>query len=500
MIVLLAIAPLLKSSLFWAYLIQLKEYRYDRFRDYLNTPDAIRAIFSVQHILELVWIIIYLLWSREVIWYILALETLFVLYKLLNKGILKPVFTSKMIMIYSLDLLIQWMLIFALRDNPIYILLILLCTFWFIAISTILTLPISFYLKKRIISQAKHKIESLSNLTSIWVTWSFGKTTVKEFLYQIISSYYPTICTPENQNTPLGVSNAIIKLISPETRYFICEMWAYRIGEIKELGDIVKHKIGFLTWIWDQHLGLFGSIEAIIQTKFEIIVGASHIYVNNDNVHVNKNVKEGMIRYWIQNKSSDCKLLSYNYDERTTYFVISYRGKVYSYVTPIYWEHNLLNLTWVIACCIDLGLSESQISDSVKKLEMPESTFKAIQRDNDVIYIDDTHNLSEDWLLASINALTRFKWYKKILVLDDVIELWPDSPKIHFRLWQIIAKEKLDLIKYVGSYYKKDFIAWLVDWWYSIEQIVEKLCDISHKTVILFEWRASNKTFKGLIS
>jgi len=45
------------------------------------------------------------------------------------------------------------------------------------------------------------------------------------------------------------------------------EMGAYKRGEIKEICDIVKPKIGILTAINEQHLALFGSIKNTIKAN-----------------------------------------------------------------------------------------------------------------------------------------------------------------------------------------------------------------------------------------
>ena len=52
---------------------------------------------------------------------------------------------------------------------------------------------------------------------------------------------------------------------------FIAEMGAYKVGEIKELCDLVHPKYGILTRIGKAHLELFGSVENIQKAKFELI-------------------------------------------------------------------------------------------------------------------------------------------------------------------------------------------------------------------------------------
>jgi UDP-N-acetylmuramyl pentapeptide synthase len=93
------------------------------------------------------------------------------------------------------------------------------------------------------------------------ITGSYGKTSTKEFLYAILSEKYKVVKTEGNNNTNIGVAYTVLNKVSDDYDYFICEMGAYKIGEIAEICGIVKPEIGILTGINEQHIDLFGSIE-----------------------------------------------------------------------------------------------------------------------------------------------------------------------------------------------------------------------------------------------
>lgn len=107
-------------------------------------------------------------------------------------------------------------------------------------------------------------------MISIGITGSWGKTTTKEQLWRILKMKRYTQKTIGNQNTVLGISKQILK-IPPGTKIFICEMGAYKRGEIKEICQLVKPKIGIITAIGPMHLERFVSIENIKRAKLELI-------------------------------------------------------------------------------------------------------------------------------------------------------------------------------------------------------------------------------------
>ena len=64
---------------------------------------------------------------------------------------------------------------------------------------------------------AKHWLKIHPNVLIIAVTGSYGKTTTKEYLYQILSSKYTVAKTNENQNTDIGVSISILNNLKKYT-------------------------------------------------------------------------------------------------------------------------------------------------------------------------------------------------------------------------------------------------------------------------------------------
>ena len=120
-------------------------------------------------------------------------------------------------------------------------------------------------------SKAKNKLRSMNNLKVIGVTGSYGKTSCKNVLSDILNIKYNALATTKNLNTDYGLMMTINNNLDRFTDVFIAEMGAYVRGDIKKLCDFVKPKYGILTTIGTAHLESFGSEENIIKAKFELI-------------------------------------------------------------------------------------------------------------------------------------------------------------------------------------------------------------------------------------
>ncbi len=281
-------------------------------------------------------------------------------------------------------------------------------------------------------------------------------------------------------------------------------MWAYREWEINTLWEIVDHKYGFLTAIWNQHIWLFWDQKKLIKAKSEIqnsiIKNNWILYINYDNKKISKikfQKKLNIIKYWT---SKECDAISEFKKISGSNFIFSFKYKNINETlsTNLLWEHNIINLTWVIVFCIDQWLKIEKLQKYLLNLKTPKNTLRIKEKKYwkiKVKIIDDTYNLSEDWLFAWLNLLKYFsKKYEKILIIDDILELWKNAKNIHYKIWKRIAKKwYIDKIIYVWVNYKTEFKKWLLDWKFKNDSILTSIKEIEKDTIFLLEWRNAKK-------
>jgi len=110
----------------------------------------------------------------------------------------------------------------------------------------------------------------LENLTVIAITGSQGKTSTKDLLAHMLSAVGPTVSPIGSFNNDLGLPITLLEC-DERTRFCILEMGARHKGDIARLALIAKPNIGVVLTVGSAHLGEFGSVEAIAQTKSELI-------------------------------------------------------------------------------------------------------------------------------------------------------------------------------------------------------------------------------------
>jgi UDP-N-acetylmuramoyl-tripeptide--D-alanyl-D-alanine ligase len=110
----------------------------------------------------------------------------------------------------------------------------------------------------------------LKTLTVIGITGSQGKTTTKDLLRHMLSQHGATVAPQGNYNNELGVPLTILAC-TPDTKFAIIEMGARHMGDIAHLASIAQPDIAVVLRVGMAHLGEFGSMELIAQTKSELV-------------------------------------------------------------------------------------------------------------------------------------------------------------------------------------------------------------------------------------
>jgi len=85
----------------------------------------------------------------------------------------------------------------------------------FVLLGNVLISPYFESIKARIRKQAVGKVTKMPNLKVVTVAGSYGKTTVKNFIHQLVQYNYRTQMIPGNINTPAGIAGWVNSNLQP---------------------------------------------------------------------------------------------------------------------------------------------------------------------------------------------------------------------------------------------------------------------------------------------
>lgn len=348
---------------------------------------------------------------------------------------------------------------------------IYLFTPFFILLSKIILSPLEKINNNRYIRNAKNKLIE-SKAIKIGITGSFGKTSVKNILKEILSRKYSVLMTPESYNTPLGIA-ITAQSLTGSIEIFIAEMGARHKGDIKELTDIVRPEIGIVTGVNNQHMETFRNIENTAKTKYELIeglTGRKFAVVNADNKYTLDMCGMGTpLKTAGFNKEGDIVIDNLKTSVFGTTFDLLLDGEVLPLKTRLLGGHNAVNIALSAGVAIELGVSLSDIQAAVFDLKGVPHRLELIQGTRGITIIDDTYNSNPDGAAAALQVLEQFEG-RKVIVTPGLIELGAKTAEENIKLGNIIRTicDRVILIRSKGIKYIKEGLKN-----YPVEKIIE---------------------------
>lgn len=311
--------------------------------------------------------------------------------------------------------------------------------------------PIEKAVNNHFINEAKKSLNQCPDLKIIGVTGSYGKTSVKYYLNTLLRAKYNVLMTPESYNTPMGVVMTIRQSLRATHEIFICEMGAKKVGEIKEICDIVHPHDGIITSIGPQHLETFKTLDNVKSTKFELAQALPQdgkLYLNGDDENIAEyNKNKNAITYSM--KKGDYTAFDISVSEKGTAFSVKApNGDTGSFTTKLIGVHNVLNITGAIAVVHSYGVTMSELKPQVRKLECVPHRLQLIDKGNALV-IDDAYNSNPSGTKAALDTLNLITGYK-ILVTPGMVELGEKQEECNEEFGRN-ASEVCDYVVLVGK-------------------------------------------------
>ena len=294
-----------------------------------------------------------------------------------------------------------------------------------IVLANLINKPIEKGINRYYTNDAKRMLAACPDLQTIGITGSYGKTSVKFYLYTILHEWTDTLVNPWSLNTPMGIVKTVSVQLSAVHKIFLCEMGAKWVGDIKELCDIVHPKHGIITALGEQHLESFGSQENIIKTKYELadaLPPDGRLYVNWDNDLIRQNPpKHKFIKYGMR-EDCDYRVLNVvSHVKGTGFSVKSPDGRVTDFETKLLGEHNIVNIAGAIAAANGFGMPMEKMRLYVRRIEAVEHRMQIIDK-GAVTIIDDAFNSNPAGCRAALHTLKSMDGLR-ILVTPGMVEL-----------------------------------------------------------------------------
>lgn len=317
-----------------------------------------------------------------------------------------------------------------------------------------ITAPIERIVAAYYINDAKKILKRSAALKVIGVTGSFGKTSVKQILGDLLCEKYNVLTTPQSFNTPMGVVRTVRQYLKRDTQVFVCEMGAKNKGDIKELCKIANPDFAVITSVGEQHLETFKSLDNVATTKFELADYTQSkdgfVLVNFDSAPARAKAKGMKVISYGTTEDCDFYAKCIKIDRFGSTFTVVYKNEEINLRTRLLGKHNVLNVTAGVGAALLLGVSQKDIAFGVAQLKPTAHRLETKPFIAGSLMIDDAYNANPEGCLEAVNVLSCFEGAKKVIITPGLVELGDKEAECNAALASAAAKV-CDYIILVGK-------------------------------------------------
>lgn len=257
---------------------------------------------------------------------------------------------------------------------------------------------------------ASHRLSY--DLPVIAVTGSRGKTTVKEWLYQLLNTDMNVVRSPRSYNSQIGVPLSLWQLDS-DADIAIFEAGISRAGEMKALESIISPTIGIMTNIGDEHSDGFESVEEKCREKITLFGRCAHVVYNADDALISRLMEEAGItggrRCCWSRVDRDAPLFvgGVRADGGSTIIDYRYRGTDGSVVIPFTSPRDVENAFHCLAVLLLSGLSTDDIAGRMARLSAVDTRLNVMEGVNNCMLIHDSYTSDLNSLAPALDFMNR---------------------------------------------------------------------------------------------
>lgn len=441
---------------FW----QQKEYRFDRVLSTVHDGDLLKRILGPGMSFVL-WSLAYLLFMPVLALVALVFLAGVYLVRAFVYGVYRPRPTKKSLLLgllvfISVALHVPFLVLDPL-DLAIRVTALILLIY---PVTALMTAPVNLitrWKKRKVIAKARKHRESLESLQVIGITGSYGKTTTKHFLSEIITD---SKASKEHRNSDYVIALDLLEQVGRETEKYIVEMSAYKKSEVAALGELVKPDVGIITHIGNQHYGLFGSRENILEAKWELIdslpEGDTAVLNADDELLVEKAKNyNGKIIWYSSESKADVFADNVSVEPRRIVFSLHIGDNSHDVELELLSEAYLDNVLAAAAGAYAAGVDDKTIVENVANLKPLSRTMEPASGVGGSFVIDDSYSANESSVVNAVRHLSRFEQKDKRVVMVPLIELGGMADEVHGRIGKLLKESGFDVYVYGRSFHDK---------------------------------------------
>ena len=284
----------------------------------------------------------------------------------------------------------------------------------------------------------------------IAITGSNGKTTVKEWLYQLLSPDFNVCRSPRSYNSQVGVPLSLW-LLNQHNDVAIIEAGISNPNEMDNLNRMIRPTISVITNIGEAHQENFFTKEGKCDEKLKLMRNCETAVINLQDEFITK-----VARQEILNKVKNWPMVR-SVEKKGTSATITYtlNGKQGQYTIPFIDNAAIENSVTCLATCASLeGVNLEAICARMATLEPVAMRLEVKDGINGCTLINDTYNSDIHSLDIALDFMSRrpdTQSQKRTLILSDILQSGEASRTLYAKVAEMAEQRGIEKVIGVGE-------------------------------------------------
>ncbi len=295
-------------------------------------------------------------------------------------------------------------------------------------------------------------------LPVIGITGSRGKTTVKEWLYQLLKDDYRIVRSPRSYNSQIGVPLSLWD-IDNNTDLAIIEAGISTTGEMDNLQAMIRPTIGIITNLGSEHNDGFVSMEQKAQEKAKILFNCECIVYCADDPLVTHTIAPlvesdvALTMSWSRNHcDAPLQVDGTDRGETATVLHYTYDDEPGTVTIPFTADRDLDNAITCLSVLLHLGLPRDVIAERMARLTPVGTRLNVIEGVNNCTVIVDSYTSDYNSLTPALNFMTRRAGSRPCtVILSDLATESYSGDELYIRVSELLKTKRVNRLIGIGK-------------------------------------------------
>ncbi|MEQ9064094.1 MAG: bifunctional UDP-N-acetylmuramoyl-tripeptide:D-alanyl-D-alanine ligase/alanine racemase [Vicingaceae bacterium] len=289
----------------------------------------------------------------------------------------------------------------------------------------------------------------------VGITGSNGKTVVKEWLFQLMTSQFKVGRSPKSYNSQIGLPHSLL-LLPEELDLALIEAGISQRGEMIKLQKILKPSVGLITNVHQAHLENFSSTEELVREKLMLFKDCRTLLYRKDYDLIHRLAGQlkvpRCISWSLNQKLNPDILVQSRQQDQMTLVAFNWENKDLEFKLPFTDDASIENGVHCLILALILGTDSSVLAESSPLLQVVPMRLQQIQGVNNCTLINDAYTSDLVSLEIALHFLSmQRQHHKRTLILSDIVQSGIPANERYDKVIQLCRANKVDRIIAIGQ-------------------------------------------------